>query len=80
MLVCARQDGTVTHSGETWYRLRQWQGSQAEEERLAGQVLAADGYQSIDPSYPLGGPDTGKDALCKNDGQVCGDGRLLLQG
>jgi hypothetical protein len=60
----------VTHSGETWYRLRNWQGSQAEEERMSGQILAADGYESIDPSHPLGGPDTGKDARCKKDGDL----------
>lgn len=59
----------MVHSGETWYRLRNWQGSQAEEERMAAQVLAADGYESLDPSHPLGGPDGGRDGRCKKDGK-----------
>lgn len=59
----------VVHSGETWWRLRDWQGGQAEEERMSAQVIAAEGYDSLDPSHPLGGPDGGRDARCKKDGR-----------
>jgi hypothetical protein len=49
---------------ETWHRLREWTNSQAQSERLAGQILISDGYGSLDPSHPLGGRDGGIDALC----------------
>ena len=55
---------------ETWHRLREWTSGQGPSERLAAQVLVADGYTSLDPSHPLGGPDGGKDGLCMKDGQV----------
>ena len=48
---------------ETWHRLREWTAGSAAAERLAAQVLLADGYTSVDPSHPLGGPDGGKDLL-----------------
>ena len=48
---------------ETWYRLREWTNGQAPSERLAAQVLLAEGFTRMDPSHPLGGPDEGKDAL-----------------
>ena len=54
---------------ETWHRLRDWTGSQAKEEMLAWQVIAAAGYTKIDPSHPHGGPDKGADALCEKDGE-----------
>ncbi|MGB3287476.1 hypothetical protein [Mycolicibacter algericus] len=38
-------------------------------ERLAGHLLFAEGYRSIDPSHPLGGPDQGADAMCVKDGK-----------
>lgn len=57
------------HSGETWWRLFNWQGSQAEEERMAAQVVAAEGYEGLDPSHPLGGPDGGRDAHCTKGGR-----------
>jgi uncharacterized protein YbaR (Trm112 family) len=31
--------------------------------------LPFDGYEAIDPSHPLGGPDGGKDICCKKDGK-----------
>lgn len=53
---------------ETWYRLREWSKGQAPAERLAGSVLHSEGYLSIDPSHPLGGPDGIKDLICNKDG------------
>jgi tetratricopeptide (TPR) repeat protein len=48
---------------ETWHRLSEWTSGQAASERLAGQILLADGFTRLDPSHPLGGPDKGKDAI-----------------
>lgn len=59
----------VTRTDETWHRLREWTTGQPSSERLAALVLDAEGYESIDPSHPLGGPDGGADALVKNDGK-----------
>lgn len=36
---------------------------------MAAQVLAAGGYESLDPSHPLGGPDGGRDGHCKKNGK-----------
>lgn len=55
---------------ETWRRLLGWTGGQGPAERLAAQVLYAEGYERVDPSHPLGGPDGGKDALAHKDGLV----------
>jgi hypothetical protein len=54
---------------ETWHRLRDWTNGQGPSERLAVQLLLADGYEGVDPSHPLGGPDGLKDALCQKDGK-----------
>jgi hypothetical protein len=54
---------------ETWHRLREWTNGQGPSERLSGQILLDDGYQSLDPSHPLGGKDGIKDAVCVKDGQ-----------
>lgn len=53
---------------ETWNRLLNWSEAQKASERLAGHILAAEGFTSIDPSHPLGGPDGLKDIVCKKDG------------
>jgi hypothetical protein len=53
---------------ETWHRLREWTNGQAPSERLAAQILLAEGFIGLDPSHPLGGKDGGKDALCSKDG------------
>lgn len=53
---------------ETWHRLREWTYGQAPSERLAAQVLLAEGYTDVDPSHPLGGRDGGADALAMRDG------------
>lgn len=52
---------------ETWNRLLFWSDAQKASERLAGHILAAEGYKSIDPSHPLGGRDGLKDITCKKD-------------
>ncbi|WP_280456570.1 hypothetical protein [Nocardia carnea] len=54
---------------ETWQRLLGWTNGQAPSERLAAQLLAAEGYKDIDPSHPLGGKDGGRDAHCTKDGR-----------
>ncbi|HEY4184598.1 MAG TPA: hypothetical protein VGP07_05980 [Polyangia bacterium] len=53
---------------ETWHRLREWTSGQGPSERLAAQILLAEGFTDVDPSHPLGGRDGGKDALCRRDG------------
>jgi hypothetical protein len=54
---------------ETWHRLRDWTYGQAPSERLSSQILMSEGFVALDPSHPLGGPDGGKDALCRRDGK-----------
>jgi hypothetical protein len=56
---------------ETWHRLREWTNGQAPSERLAAQLLIFAGYEGVDPSHPLGGPDGGMDILCTKDGLRC---------
>ncbi|PTB97203.1 hypothetical protein C9994_03905 [Marivirga lumbricoides] len=59
---------------ETWFRLREWTRGQKSSERLAGHIIRSDGFQSIDPSHPLGGKDCLKDIVCRKDSKswVCG--------
>jgi hypothetical protein len=59
---------TRERSDETWHRLRDWTQGQTRSEQLAAQILIHDGFASIDPSHPRGGPDGGKDAVCTRDG------------
>ena len=59
-----------TGGRETWHRLREWDKGQQESERLAARLLPFDGYEAVDPSHPLGGPDGGKDICCKKDGKA----------
>lgn len=54
---------------ETWHGLRDWTNGQAPSERLAAQLLLQQGFDGVDPSHPLGGPDGGKDALCSKQGK-----------
>ena len=63
------QTGGVIRTDETWHRLREWTYGQAPSERLAAQVLQAEGFSGIDPSHPLGGPDEGRDGVAVRDGQ-----------
>ena len=55
---------------ETWHRLREWDKGQSESERLAARLLPLEGFVRIDPSHPLGGPDGGKDIVCKRDAKT----------
>jgi hypothetical protein len=59
---------TTPRWDETWHRLREWTAGSSPSERLAAQLLLAEGFAELDPSHPLGGPDGGKDAICKKDG------------
>ena len=54
--------------GETIARLRDWDRGAAASERLAAQILRVEGYKSVDPSHPLGGPDGLKDVVCERQG------------
>lgn len=51
--------------GETTARLLDWSKGQTAAERLAGHVLRGEGFESIDPIHPLGGPDGLKDFVCR---------------
>lgn len=61
-------NGSSKREDETWHRLREWAKGSHSAERLAGHLLSSDGYDSLDPSHPLGGPDGLKDALCQKNG------------
>lgn len=52
---------------ETFQRLRDWDRGKATAERLAGLILREEGFSSVDPSHPLGGPDGLKDMICERD-------------
>lgn len=54
-----------TGGRESWVRLKEWDKGQADAERLASHLLALEGYTSIEPSHPLGGPDGIKDIVCE---------------
>lgn len=58
------------NGNETEARLVDWRGAQSATERLAGHILRFGGFESIDPSHPLGGPDGLKDVVCKKDGLI----------
>lgn len=60
-------DRRRTEGSETWHRLLDWDRGQAAAERLAAQILMIEGYKSVDPSHPLGGPDGLKDVKCIKD-------------
>ncbi|OSC32296.1 hypothetical protein B8W69_00425 [Mycobacterium vulneris] len=54
---------------ETWHLLLEWTLGQAPSERMAALILDEEGFESIDPSHPLGGKDGGADALIQKDGE-----------
>jgi hypothetical protein len=58
-----------TAGSETWHRLLDWDRSQPPSERLTAHLLREEGFNSIDPSHPLGGPDGLKDVICERDGK-----------
>ena len=56
---------------ETRIRLKDWTDGQAAAEGLAAQILHVEGYDSINPSHPLGGPDGLKDMICTKNNIRC---------
>jgi fido (protein-threonine AMPylation protein) len=52
-------------SATTESQLASWRGGQTAGERLAAELLALAGFVDIDPQAPLGGPDGGRDILCR---------------
>jgi Pentapeptide repeats (9 copies) len=65
---------------ETWHRLHEWTNGQAQSERLAVQILLAEGFTDLDPSHPLGGPGMGKDATARRDDRSWGVGVYFPRG
>ena len=59
-------------ANETVRHLRYWMQDQPTSERLAAQILAHAGYEELDPSHPMGGPDGGFDAVGNRKGQRWG--------
>jgi len=59
-----RMEGT-----ETWHRLLEWDLGSAASERLAGIILAHEGFRDIDPSHPMGGKDGLKDMVLTHNGR-----------
>jgi hypothetical protein len=53
---------------DTELKLKFWRGDQIAAERLAATILHIDGFSSVDPQCPLGGPDGLKDLLCEKNG------------
>ncbi len=51
----------------TYQILINWDKGQPFSERMSGKVLSIEGYSSIDPQSPLGGPDGKKDIVCTKD-------------
>lgn len=58
-----------TQGEETWHRLKEWNKGTAPSERLAALLLQSEGFQSVDPIHPLGGPDGLKDLVCDRGGK-----------
>ena len=50
---------------DTELKLKIWRGDQIRAERLAAAILHIEGFSSVDPQCPLGGPDGLKDVLCE---------------
>lgn len=48
--------------------LKTWDEQSTTAERLCGDILRLNGFDSIDPQQPRGGKDGGKDILCSKDG------------
>ncbi|MHA4895632.1 Fic family protein [Pedobacter sp. PWIIR3] len=53
---------------DTEIKLLHWREGQPKAERLAANLLDLDGFTSIDPQCPLGGPDGIKDVICEKNG------------
>jgi hypothetical protein len=54
----------------TEIKLKLWRGDQIRAERLAAALLHIEGFTSVDPQCPLGGPDGLKDVLCEKNVSV----------
>lgn len=53
---------------DTEIKLSIWREGQTKAERLCANLLDLDGFHSIDPQCPLGGPDGLKDIVCEKNG------------
>jgi hypothetical protein len=52
---------------EIEFKLSNWRDGNVAAERMAGAILHLEGFSSVDPQCPLGGPDGGKDLLCQKN-------------
>lgn len=52
---------------EVEFKLCSWREDNVAAERLSGALLHLEGFSSVDPQCPLGGPDGGKDLLCQKN-------------
>ena len=52
---------------DTELKLLHWREGDTKAERLCANVLQLDGFSSVDPQCPLGGPDGLKDVLCEKN-------------
>jgi fido (protein-threonine AMPylation protein) len=50
--------------------LKNWRYGQTQAERLVSALLQIEGFESVDPQHPLGGPDGTKDLLCRKRHQL----------
>jgi len=48
-------------------KLLLWREGQTYAERLSADILILDGFESVDPQLPLGGPDGLKDVICEKN-------------
>ncbi len=64
----APQDDELHGGDETQIRLLDWRKGQ-KSEYLAALILNEEGYEGIDPSHPLGGPDGGRDGHCTKNAE-----------
>lgn len=49
--------------------LKEWRFGSTQAERLCADLLHLEGFGSVDPQHPLGGPDNRKDIVCLREGQ-----------
>lgn len=52
----------------TELHLINWRNGNVQAERLGAKILIMEGYESVDPQCPLGGPDGLKDIVCEKNG------------
>jgi len=53
---------------KTEYKLTLWREGQTNAERFSADLLILDGFVSVSPQSPLGGPDGLKDVVCEKNG------------